>query len=178
MWICKRFPQDLFQAVSLPMEDRFSRYAKGLSFSAAPLFISYASGRTEECKCPATASTVAMAFTFGANPTKDASGFNGLPYLSAGTTRGSTGTPYRYAIDVDDLPPFTRPQIAERSNRRPLTLPALILHRGLRDHRPCAALAEPRRWSRPDCVCIVYYGISLARAPEDLGVPTKCHPQL
>ena len=106
--------------------------------------------------------------TFGANPTKDASGLNGLPYLSAGTTRGSTGTPYRYAIDVDDLPPFTRPQIAERSNRRPLTLPGLILHRGLRDHRPCAALAEPVD-GQDQIVLHRYYGISLARAPEDLG---------
>ena len=67
--------------------------------------------------------------TFGNNPTKDASELNGLPYLSAGTTRRSSGPAYRYGIDVDDLPPFTRPFIAERSIRRPLSLPALILHR-------------------------------------------------
>ena len=106
--------------------------------------------------------------TFGNDPTKDASELNGLPYLSAGTTRGSSGAAYRYIIPVDDLPPFTRPHIAERSIRRPLPLPALILHRALRDHRPCAALIEPLV-GRDKVVLDRYYGISLARAPKDLG---------
>ena len=106
--------------------------------------------------------------TFGRNPTKDASELNGLPYLSAGTTRGSTGTAYRYAIDVDALLPFAEPRIAARSNRRPLTLPALILHRGLRDFRPCAALAESLN-GHDQIVLHRYYGISLARAPKELG---------
>ena len=106
--------------------------------------------------------------TFGANPTKDASELNGLPYLSAGMPRSSTGTVYRYSIDVEDLPPFTRPSIAARSIRRSLPLPVLILHRGLRDHRPCAALAQPLD-SQDQILLHGYYGISLARAPEDLG---------
>ena len=108
------------------------------------------------------------AVTFGANPTKDASDLNGLPYLSAGTTRGATGTAYRYAIDLDDLPSFTKRRIAGRSIRRPLSLPALILHRGLRDRRPCAALVEPLD-GQDQIVLHRYYGISLARAPENLG---------
>ena len=106
--------------------------------------------------------------TFGTNPTKDASELQGLPYLSAGLTRSSTGTVYRYAIDVDDLPRFTRPRIAAKSIRRPLPLPALILHRGLRDHRTSAALVEPLD-GQDQIVLQGYYGISLARAPEDLG---------
>ena len=106
--------------------------------------------------------------TFGTNPTKDASELYGLPYLSAGATRRSTGTPYRFAIDVDRLPPFTRRRIAEKSIRRPLRLPALILHRGLRDHRTCAALVEPSH-GQEQLVLQGYYGISLARAPEALG---------
>ena len=91
-----------------------------------------------------------------------------MPYLSAGTTRHSSGTAYRYTIDVDELPSFTRPRIAEKSIRRPLSLPALILHRGLRDHRPCAAFVESSD-GRDEIVLHRYYGISLARAPEDLG---------
>ena len=106
--------------------------------------------------------------TFGTNPTKDASELNGLPYLSAGAARRSTGTAYRYAIDVDDLPPFTRPLVAQRSNRRALPLPTLILHRGLRDNRTCAALAQSLHGQDP-IVLQGYYGISLARAPDDLG---------
>ena len=106
--------------------------------------------------------------TFGANPTKDASDLNGLPYLSAGASPRSSRAVYRYAIDVDDLPPFTRPHIAKKSIRRSLLLPALILHRGLRDHRPCAALAESLH-GQTQIVLHRYYGISLARAPEDLG---------
>ena len=106
--------------------------------------------------------------TFGNSPTKDASELTGLPYLSAGTTRLSSGETYRYAINVDELPQFARPRIAEKSIRRPLSLPALILHRGLRDHRPCAALVEPSD-SRDEILLHRYYGISLARAPEDLG---------
>ena len=106
--------------------------------------------------------------TFGKNPTKDASELSGLPYLSAGTTRRSSGEADRYVIHVDDLPTFSSPRIAEKSIRRPLPLPALILHRGLRDHRPCAALAMPTD-GRDQIVLHRYYGISLARAPEDLG---------
>ena len=106
--------------------------------------------------------------TFGNNPTKDASELNGLPYLSAGTTRGSLGAAYRYVIPVDDLPSFNSPHIAARSIRRPLPLPALVLHRALRDHRPCAALVEPSE-GRDEVVLHRYYGISLARAPNDLG---------
>ena len=106
--------------------------------------------------------------TFGKNPTKDASHLNGLPYLSAGTTSHSTGTEFRFAIDVDDLSPFTRPHIAEKSNRRALPLPVLILHRGLRDQRTCAALAESLR-GQDQIVFQGYYGISLARAPEELS---------
>ena len=106
--------------------------------------------------------------TFGNSPTKDASELNGLPYLSAGTTRGSFGAAYRYVIPVDDLPPFNEPHIAARSIRRPLPLPALVLHRALRDHRPCAALIEPLE-GRDRVVLHRYYGISLARAPKDLG---------
>ena len=44
----------------------------------------------------------------------------------------------------------------------------LILHRALREHQTCAALAE----SSPGQSQIVlqgYYGVSLARAPEELG---------
>ena len=106
--------------------------------------------------------------TFGKNPTKDASELNGLPYLSAGASRRSNRTAYRYAIDVDDLPPFTRPHIAVKSIRRSLPLPVLILHRGLREHRTCAALAESIQ-GQDQIVLQGYYGISLARAPEDLG---------
>ena len=106
--------------------------------------------------------------TFGNNPTKDASDLNGLPYLSAGAPHRSTGAAYRYAIDVEDLPPFTRPHIAEKSIRRSLPLPVLILHRGLREHRTCAALAESSH-GQDQIVLQGYYGISLARAPEDLG---------
>ena len=106
--------------------------------------------------------------TFGSNPTKDASHLNGLPYLSAGVPRRSGGTAYRYAIDVDDLPLFSRPCIAEKSIRRSLPLPVLILHRGLREHRACAALAESLH-GQDQIVLQGYYGISLARAPEDLG---------
>ena len=106
--------------------------------------------------------------TFGNNPTKDASELKGLPYLSAGATRRSSRPAYRYGIDVDDLPPFASPLIAERSNRRALPLPALILHRGLREHRPCAALAESSH-GRDEIVLHRHYGISLARAPEGLG---------
>ena len=106
--------------------------------------------------------------TFGSEPTKDASELNGLPYLSAGTTGRSPRPAYRYSIDIDGLPPFTRPFIAKRSIRRPLLLPALILHRGLRDHRPCAALVESSDY-RDQLVLHRFYGISLARAPESLG---------
>ena len=106
--------------------------------------------------------------TFGANPTKDASDLKDLPYLSAGASPRSSGTAHRYAIDVDQLPPFNRLHIAEKSIRRPLPLPALILHRGLRDHRPCAALAESLH-GQTQIVLHRYYGISLARAPEGLG---------
>ena len=106
--------------------------------------------------------------TFGNNPTKDASELKGLPYLSAGTTRGSLGAAYRYVIPVDDLPLFDSPHIAARSIRRPLSLPALVLHRALRDHKPCAALIEPSE-GRDQVVLHRYYGISLARAPNDLG---------
>ena len=106
--------------------------------------------------------------TFGNNPTKDASDLNGLPYLSAGARRRSARTAYRYAIDVDELPPFSRPYIAEKSIRRSLPLPVLILHRGLREHRACAALAESTH-GQDQIVLQGYYGISLARAPEDLG---------
>ena len=67
--------------------------------------------------------------TFGNNPTKDASSLNGLPYLSAGAPHQSAGTAYRYAIDIDDLPLFSRPYVAEKSIRRSLPLPVLILHR-------------------------------------------------
>ncbi len=106
--------------------------------------------------------------TFGSNPTKDASHLNGLPFLSAGVPKSSGGTAYRYAIDADELPPFTRPYIAEKSIRRSLPLPVLILHRGLREHRACAALAESS-YGEGQIVLQGYYGISLARAPEDLG---------
>ena len=105
--------------------------------------------------------------TFGNYPTKDASELKGLPFLSAGTTGRSTGTAFRYVLEVDDLPPFTRPRIAERSIRRSLPLPVLILHRALRDHRACAGLAESSR-GQDQIVLQGYYGISLARAPEDL----------
>ncbi len=104
--------------------------------------------------------------TFGKNPTKDASELMGLPFLSAGATGRSTGTAFRYAIDVDDLPTFNRPHIAEKSIRRSLPLPVLILHRALRDHRACAALAESSL-GEDQIVLQGYYGISLARAPED-----------
>ena len=106
--------------------------------------------------------------TFGNSPTKDAPELYGLPYLSAGANLRSSGTANRYVIDVDELPPFIRSRIAEKSIRRPLPLPVLILHRGLRDHRPCAALAEPSD-GRDEIVLHRYYGISLARAPGDLG---------
>ncbi len=91
-----------------------------------------------------------------------------LPYLSAGAPPRSTRTAYRYAIDVDDLPPFNRPRIAEKSIRRSLPLPVLILHRGLREHRTCAALAESSH-GQNRIVLQGYYGISLATAPENLG---------
>ena len=106
--------------------------------------------------------------TFGKDPTKDASELNGLPFLSAGATSHSTRTAFRYAIDVDSLPPFTRPRIAKKSIRRSLPLPVLILHRGLRDQRTCAALAESLR-GQEQIVLQGYYGISLARAPEELS---------
>ena len=106
--------------------------------------------------------------TFGNNPTKDASHLSGLPYLSAGALRHSTGTAYRYSIDVDALPPFTRPRIATKSIRRSLPLPVLTLHRALREHQACAALAESSR-GQDQIVLHRYYGISLARAPEDFG---------
>ena len=106
--------------------------------------------------------------TFGNNPTKDASHLNGLPYLSAGKTRGSTGELYRYVINVGDLPQFDRPHIAKKSIGRPLQLPVLILHRALRDYRPTAALVDPSD-GRNQIVLDRYYGISLARSPADLG---------
>ena len=106
--------------------------------------------------------------TFGKNPTKDASHLSGLPFLSAGAPRRSSGVAYRYTIDVDDLPPFTRPRIAKRSIRRPLRLPVLVLHRGLREHRASAALAESSG-GQDQIVLQGYYGISLAGAPKDLG---------
>ena len=106
--------------------------------------------------------------TFGKEPTKDASDLNGLPYLSAGSTAQSPDSNYRYVIRVDNLPLFTRPLIAARSIRRPLRLPALILHRALRNFRPCVALIEPLD-GRDRIVLHRYYGISLASAPTYLG---------
>ena len=106
--------------------------------------------------------------TFGTNPTKDASELIGLPYLSAGGASGPSRATYRYVIPVDDLPPFTRPRIAAKSNRRPLRLPALILHRALRDNRPCTAMVEPVD-GQDKIVIDGFYGLSLANAPRDLG---------
>lgn len=99
--------------------------------------------------------------TFGSNPTKDATELSGLPFLPSKAQ-------HRYLIDVRDLPPFTKDRIAEKSNRKPLRLPALILNRSLRDHRPCVALVEPSN-GRDQMVFDRYYGISFAREPGDLA---------
>ena len=106
--------------------------------------------------------------TFGAAPTEDASALQGLPYLAAGEHRPRASGAFRYVIDVCDLPVFTRPHIAKKSIKRPLPLPALILHRALREQRPCAALIEPSG-GRRNIVLHRYYGISLARATGDFG---------
>ena len=106
--------------------------------------------------------------TFGKQPTKDASALQGLPYLSAGTTRRSSAAVDRYSVDVQSLPRFTEPRIAKKSISRPLRLPALVLRRGLRDNRPCAALVESDA-GHDNMVLHRYYGISLDRADRRLG---------
>ena len=92
--------------------------------------------------------------TLGKGDQRDASDFRGLPFLAGNRTNP------RFSLDVGELPLFSEPTVAKRSNQLKLTLPSLVLSRSLVNHRPSVALADRVEGLNSLVIAQSYYGIS------------------
>ena len=104
-----------------------------------------------------------LGITIGTREKRNAERFQGIPFLAGNRKK------QRFAVDVREIPPFSNPTVAKRSNQLILGLPAVVLARSLLDYRPCAFLIEPSEDRRRLTIAHSYYGISFPHEWRWLG---------
>lgn len=92
--------------------------------------------------------------TIGKGESRRADDFEGIPFLEGRRKKE------RFAVNVRNLPIFSHPTVAKRSNRLVLGLPAVVVARSLLDYRPCAFLVEASESRSRLVISQSYYGIS------------------
>ena len=92
--------------------------------------------------------------TLGKSDKRDASRFQGLPFLAGNSPR------QRFSLDVRTLPLFSEDTVAKKSNQLIFDLPALVVSRSLENYRPCVSLIEPFTNANKLVITHSHYGIS------------------